>query len=391
MAEKIVIIGSGAAGVSAAKTLRARNENITIDIYTEEECVPYFRPSLTFAVAMNPPVPRPISPPEFYQEKRIGMHLNMKAVRLDRTARKVIFADGSEAVYDKLLLATGARCFVPPIPGADLPEVMTLRNARDLQNLMAVLKQPRKVLVIGCGVLGLELAGSLLKLGNEVTMIEAAPTILPRQLDANGGRLYMDGLAKVDKLKIVLGSGVKEITGEGHVSGAVLLDGSKVECDLVMVSAGNRANLELAKDAGLKTDRGIAVNEMMETEDPAIYAAGDCAEIICRNFGLWEPALEQGKVAAGRMLDEPGKFNCGVYGATLNAFGIKLYSIGAIGGDNAFETIDQEKRIYRKIFMAGGKIVGGILLGDTSQMATLSQAINAQLDEQHIREAGLIN
>ncbi len=390
MDKQVVIIGSGAAGVSAAKALRARDAEVRIDIYSDEDVPPYYRPSLSFAIAMNPPEPRPMNSPEFYRDKNIGLHLNALAGAVDRTAKKVRFADGSEVPYDFLLLATGARCFIPPIPGTDLPEVMSLRDRRDLVKLMGFQSEPRKVLIIGCGVLGLELAGSLLKLGDKVTMIETAPMILPRQLDAAGSELYTEMLSKVENLKIITGSGVREIFGDGHVEGAVLLDGSRIECDLVLVSAGTRANQQLAADCGLKTDRGIMVNAAMRTDDPAVYAAGDCAEVICRSYGLQEPAIEQGKIAAAGMLGEPAMFNCGIYGATLNAFGIKLYSAGAIGGDDSLEFIDRENKIYRKIYLAGERAVGGILLGDTSKMAILKQAISAQLDEEQVRKTGLI-
>lgn len=390
MNQRVVIIGSGAAGVSAAKTLRTRDADIRIDIYSDEEVPPYFRPSLSFAIAQQPPEPRPMNPPEFYRDRNIGLHLNMRAEAVDRAARKVRFADGSEEAYDFLLLATGARCFIPPVPGMTLPEVMSLHDRRDLVKLMEQLKKTRHVLIVGCGLLGLELAGSLLKLGLRVTMIETAPTVLPRQLDAVGGEMYMEMLGRVENLNIIPGSGVREILGREHVEGAVLADGSRIECDLVMASAGSRANQELARDCGLKTNHGILVGPGMETDDPAIFSAGDCAEIICRTYGLQEPAMEQGRVAAARILgDEHAEFSCGIYGATLTAFGIKLFSIGAIGGDDCREFMDSENKVYRKIFLAGGRVVGGILLGDTSRMMVLKQVISAQLDEQHAREAGL--
>ncbi len=390
MNKRVVIVGSGAAGVSAAKALRARDAEMQINIYTDEEVPPYFRPSLSFAIAENPPEPRPMNPPAFYKDKDIGLNLEMKAESIDRAAKSVRFGDGSEAPYDYLLLATGASCFIPPVPGVKLPEVLSLRDHRDLVELMGYLTKPRKVLIIGCGVLGLELAGSLLKLGNEVTMIETAPTILPRQLDAAGGELYLEQVKNVPKLKILLGSGVKEITGAEHVEGAVLLDGSRIECDLVLVSAGTRANIDLAKNAGLKTDRGIIVDEHMATDDPAIYAAGDCAEIVCRTYGLQEPAMVQGKVAAEQILGDDSVFSCGIYGATLTAFGIKMFSAGAIGGDDSREFIDRDKKIYRKIFLAGGKVVGGILMGDIGKGVALKQAISGQINEAHAVEDGLI-
>jgi nitrite reductase (NADH) large subunit len=390
MGQRVVIIGSGAAGVSAAKALRTRDAELRIDIYSDEEVPPYFRPSLSFAIAQQPPEPRPMNPPEFYREKNIGLHLNMRAEAIDRTGKKVRFADGSEESYDFLLLATGASCFIPPIPGVALPEAMSLRDHRDLVKLMALLERKRHALIVGCGVLGLELSGSLLKLGHRVTMIETAPTILPRQLDAVAGEMYMEMLSGVENLEIILGSGVQEILGADHVEGAVLADGSRIDCDLVMISAGARANRELAEACGLNTDRGILVGPDMVTNDPAIFAAGDCVEIICRTYGLQEPAIEQGRIAAARILgDDQAAFSCGVYGATLTAFGVKLFSAGATGGDDCREFIDREKKIYRKIFLAGGRVVGGILLGDTSRSVILKQAIAAQLDGTHAAEAGL--
>ena len=388
--DNVVIIGSGAAAVSAAKALRAGDAALKIDIYSDEQVPPYFRPSLTLALTSNPPEPRPMNKPEFYVNANIGLHLGMLAVKIDREAQLVIFSDDSKVAYGRLLIAVGAHCYIPQIPGIGLPEAMSLRNHKDLRRLQGFLEIPRNILVIGAGMLGLELAAKLLELNHRVTMVECAPGLLHKQLSATGGDFYEELIKDVVNMKIVTGSAVKEICGSDHVEGVNLADGRHFECDLVIISTGVISNADLAKQCGLESRHGIVVDHLLRTADPAIFAAGDCAEVECRNFGLWEPALAQGKAAAGTILGESDGFQCKSYGAFLNAFGTKVYSIGQVDGDDYSEVRDDEKKDFRKIFFGGGNVIGGFMIGDTSKMLQLSHAVNEQYNKTQAAEAGLL-
>lgn len=388
--DHVVIIGSGAAAVSAAKALRAGNTELKIDIYSDETVPPYFRPSLTFALTSEPPEPRPMNKPDYYDKAKIGLHLDMAATAIDRAAKTVTFKDGSKVNYSHLLIAVGAHCFIPPISGIDLPEAMSLRNQKDLKRLQGLLKTPRNVLVIGAGMLGLELAAKLLELEHQVTLVECAPGLLHKQLSEAGGDFYEELIKDVANMKIITGSAVKEICGSDHVTGANLADGRHVKCDLVVISTGVISNSDLAQQCGLECRKGIAVDNLMRTADPAIFAVGDCAEVECRNFGLWEPALAQGKAAAATILGKPDGFLCQSYGAFLNAFGTKLYSIGYVAGDDYAEVRDDAKKEFRKVFFGGDKVVGGFMIGDTSKMMLLNRAVNEQYSKAQATEVGLI-
>lgn len=386
----VVIIGSSAAAVSAAKALRAGDPEINISIYSEEKVLPYFRPSLSFALAAQPPEPRPMNKPEFYTSSNIAMNLGMTAVSIDRKQKTVRFADGSKVPYQSLLLAVGASCFVPPIPGVTLPGVLSLRDQADLERLLDFLKIPRQILLIGGGMLGLELAATLLQMRHRVTIVECAPYLLNSQLDEAGGKFYTKLIESTEGLEIITGSAVKELSGDEHVSGATLTNGGTLDCNLAIVSAGARSNIKLARNCGLECRHGIVVDDFMRTDDPAILAAGDCAEVQCRSFGLWEPALAQGKTAALTILGQPEAFTCRVYGATLNVFGTKLYSIGIIGGDDCREFQDNAKNTLRQIFFADGRVIGGYMIGDTSAMMALNRAVNEQQTEEQAAANGLI-
>lgn len=388
--DNVIIIGSGAAAVSAAKALRAGNAELKIDIYSDEVVAPYFRPSLTFALTSKPPEPRPMNPPDFYEQAGIGLHLGMFANTIDRSTKTVTFKDGSKATYSHLLIAVGAHCFIPPISGIDLPEAMSLRNQKDLKRLQEFLKTPRNVLVIGAGMLGLELAAKLLELEHQVTLVECAPGLLHKQLSEAGGDFYEELIKDIANMKIITGSAVKEICGSDRVTGANLADGRHLKCDLVVISTGVISNADLAQQCGLACHHGIVVDNLMRTADPAIFAAGDCAEVECRNFGLWEPALAQGKAAAATILGKPEGFQCREYGAFLNAFGTKLFSIGYIGGDDYVEVRDDAKKSFRKVFFGGDRVVGGFMIGDTGKMMLLSRSVNEQYSKAQATEAGLI-
>lgn len=384
----VVIIGGGAAAVSAAKALRAGDPELKIDIYSKETLHPYFRPSLTFAVISKPPEPRLISKPDFYATSNIGMHLNMNAVAIDRGAKTVTFEDGSKVSYTYLLLATGTHRVTPQIPGITLPEIVSLRNHEDLEQMLELLKAQRRILVIGAGILGLELAGALLELKHHITVVGAAG-LLNHQLNDEGREFYGKIVKEVPNFEVVTGSHVKEICGSDHVEGVNLVDGRHLECDLVIVSAGAVSNLDLAQQCGLECRKGVAVDYHMRTSDPAIFAAGDCSEVACQTFGLWEPALMQGKVAASAILGKEEKFLCKCYGAFLNAFGTKLYSIGFIDGDDSVQMRDDEKKNYRQIFFGGDSVIGGFMIGDTAKMIVLTKAVNEQYTKAQAQAEGL--
>jgi flavorubredoxin/NADPH-dependent 2,4-dienoyl-CoA reductase/sulfur reductase-like enzyme/rubredoxin len=382
---RVAIIGSGAGGLAAAEALRKRNDKAQIDLYTREEILPYYRPVLTRALADKvEDTEYFIHPEHFYEKNRITLHLGSTAESLSPRDKSFRLTDGQTVKYDKLVLATGASCFIPPIQGANLPEVVALREKTDFDRLTGLLEgRPKNVSIIGGGLLGLETADALHRLGHNVTVLEACPSVLPRQLDPDGSPLFAKIIRK-SGVEVHYGVYVEEILGEGKVTGLKTRSPQEIPADIVIVSAGIRPNVELAKDAGLKTDRGIDVNERMQTSDSDIYAVGDCAAVHGRCGGLWESASLQGSVAGANISGDDKTYSCKLYGATLAAFGTSLFSIGDLGaGDGKYEQImayNELSGIYRKIYFKDGRVAGGVLLGDVKLTNPLLLSVTRGID-----------
>ncbi len=386
---KTVIIGSGAAAVSAAEAIRKRNEKAEITIYTEEELLPYYRPVLSEMI--NSDVGDDefyINNKNFYNDMKIDVKLNSKVLSVNKDKKIIVLEDNSEVSYDKLLIATGATPFIPPFTGKDLEGVYTLRNSKDLSKIKNIISENEclKMTVIGGGLLGLEMACSLANKGCPVTVIDTAPTILPRQTDSNGSNV-LQNVVENSKIKVITGVMVEQIYGEGKVNGVILNSGEDIKADVVLVSAGLAPSISLASEAGLKCERAIVVNERMETSDPDIYAAGDCSVTNGKYYGVWEPALAQGRVAGANMVGDRQGFSGKLYPATLNAFDTSLLAIGNLHNDGtdlkgvkSISQTDEMRNIYRTLYFKDGKLDGALLLGDISKAASIISGVNENID-----------
>ena len=395
---KYAIIGSGVAAVSAAKAIRARNADAQIDIYTREKVLPYHRPLLPKCFLTNTPDRIfNIEPESFYQEKRITLHLGTEVTAIDPDGHALTTATGERQLYDKLIMATGSRCFVPPIQGVTTPGVHTLREKADLDLIKSKVRGQGKknIVVIGGGLLGLECAHYLAAIDHHITIIEACPCLLPRQLDMEGGRLLQMTIAEQKNICFINGTCVEDIQGGEQVSGVRTAKGDLIPCDLVIVSAGISSNKALAEAAGLEVNRSIVVNERMQTSHPDIYAAGDCAVCNQRFDGIWETAMEQGNVAGANAAGEELVYKPKVFGATLHAFGTKLFSVGTFPqpGDHSFQTVSvcsELTRSYKKLFFKDNVLCGGILLGDVSLTRPLLTGVSHKFTVEEAEEQKLI-
>jgi NAD(P)H-nitrite reductase large subunit/rubredoxin len=381
---KIVIIGSGAAAVSAAEAVRARSGAASVTLLTRETEPPYYRPLLT--KTLDTKVGGSdffLKPSRFYEDSNISARYGTEVVSVSSSAKTVTLKSGGTVSYDKLLIAAGASCFIPPVQGADLPEVLALREHPDFERLLKLAAGgPKRVVVIGGGLLGLETAWSLLNMGHKITVLEACPCVLPRQLDDTGAGLLKKIIESHSGITAMHGVCVEEICGREKVMAVKTKDGLTIDCDIVIVSAGVRSNIGLAKTAGLKIGRAIEVDEFMRTSDPDIYAAGDCASLNGRFDGVWETALKQGKTAGANMTGDSVKYEPSLFGATLSAFGTRLFSIGDIRGESAKDlkivcALDEVRKTYRKFVFADGRAAGGILLGDVSATQKLLGAVTS--------------
>lgn len=378
--ELFLILGNGAAGLSAAEAIRERNSTCSIVMVTDEEYLPYSRPMLTKSMAAK--ILRQelyLHPSSWYEENRILNLMGKRAVQIDAKKKEVRFADDVCLKYDKCVYALGAECFIPPIPGWEKPEVVAIRRICDVKKISTILPKVKDAVVIGGGVLGLEAAWELRKSGISVTILELAPQLMGRQLDAEGG-VFLKRLIEQKGIEVKLNVKIEEIEGSEQVTGVRLGDGSRINGSLVIISAGVRANSSLAEEAGIETARAVVVNEYMETTLSDIYACGDCAQYQGVNYAIWPQAVEMGKVAGANAAGEKKRYEGVAAALTFNGMDTSLFAAGDAGKDSqkTYEVkrnTNLEKGVYRAFYEVDGKLCGAVLIGDTSDMGEILQKL----------------
>jgi len=393
---RIVIVGSGIAGVTAARTIRENDPKAKISVYTDENRLYYPRPRL-YEVLSGEAKPQEIHmfSEQWYKKRGIKVHLNKKVLGIE-TARKELLLEGRSRVnYDKLLLANGAHPFVPPIKGVEKTGVFTLRSIKDALAIKKSTKKTRKVIIIGGGLLGLEFAASLRKLGQQVDVVEIFPRLLPRQLDQDGATILKDRI-ETRGIKIGLGVRTEEILGEKTVSGVLLDNGKELSGNLVLVSAGVRSNTDLAVEAGIKVDRGVVVDQYLQTSVNDVYAAGDVAEFEGRVYGIIPAAMEQAKIATMNLLEkEKHVYKGTIPSNTLKIVGIDLTSMGLVNPEGPryeeIKKVDREKGVYKKIVLEQGKIVGATILGDRKGVTSIKKLMDQETDVTKYKDSLLEN
>ncbi|MGQ9594494.1 MAG: NAD(P)/FAD-dependent oxidoreductase [Anaerolineae bacterium] len=398
MAQRYVIVGNGVAGVTAARTLAAADSGADIQLISAEPYPYYSRPRLWEYLAGTIGLEDLyFYPPEWYERRGIRVHLGQRVVRLDLAGRKVLLADGTAVPYDRLLLATGARSFVPPIAGAEKEGVFTLRTIADAQAMRAWAEAgARRAIAIGGGLLGLETARALRLLGLEVTVVEMFPYLLPRQLDPQGAAVLATLIREMG-LSIVTGATTEAILGQDRATGIRLKDGREIPGELILISAGVRSEVTLAKEAGLAVNRGTVVDAYLRTSAEGVYAAGDAAEFQGVVYGIIPAAVEQARVAGAHMAGQQVEpYQGTVPSNTLKIVGLDLTSVGVVSpegeGYQELRWQDEGGRRYKKFVLRDGRLVGAILLGDKADAAALSQLIAHGVDVsahvQHLLEEG---
>jgi len=381
----VVIVGNGVAGVTVARIIKDKNPETRVSIYTEESHHYYPRPRL-YEVLSGEAKPREVYmfSEEWYEKKGINVQLNKKALSIDTERKELLLEDRSRVNYDKILLANGGHSFVPPIKGVEKTGVFTLRTIRDALKIKEFTEKTEKVIVIGGGLLGLEFASSLKKLGQQVEVVEMFPRLLPRQLDPDGATILKNRIASRG-IDIVLGVKTVEILGRETVSGILLDSGEELSGDLVLISAGMRSNTRLAMEAGIKVNRGVVVDGHLRTSADDVYAVGDVAEFEGIVYGIIPAALEQASIAAANMLGEEDNVYTGtVPSNTLKIVDVELTSIGLVNPEEPkYEEVkktDKKKGVYKKLVLDKGKIVGAILLGDKKGVTSIKKLMTHETD-----------
>lgn len=360
-----LVIGNGIAGLSSTEEIRKKDADATILIVSSEKKSTYWRTRLSHLISQDFEIDDlSVKKQPWYDERKIDERLDCPIEKIDLEKNVAILCDGEEIEYGKVLIATGARPFIPPIKNIESKGVFAIRTIDDLMNFKEYVSDKSKVVVIGGGILGLEAAHSALLLEKEVTVIESFDYLLSRQLDKDLSEKLEKSLNDMG-IKTYTGKFTEEIIEEdGIAKGIRLSDGTEIPADAIMVQAGIRSNIDLAKNSGLDVDRGVLVDDGLKTKYDNVYAAGDCAQIGDFTIGLWTSSQEMGKIAGNNMAGDSQMYEKPKPFSTLTIGDIKIFSAGLSSGEGIEEERKEKDGNIYKLFKKDDKYVGGILWGD---------------------------
>lgn len=371
---RLVLVGNGMAGVRTLEELLKIAPGLhEITVFGAEPHPNYNRILLSPVLAGEQTVDQIVlNPLDWYREHGITLHTGRKVVQIDRVKRVVRADDGTEAPYDRLLLATGSNPFMLPVPGKDLPGVIGYRDIADTEAMIEAARQHRHAVVIGGGLLGLEAANGLKQRGMDVTVVHIMPWLMERQLDETAGQLLQRSLEERG-IRFEIGAQTEALLADeasGRVRAVRFKNGRQLAADLVVMAAGIRPNTALAESAGLLCNRGIVVSDTLQTvTDPRIYAVGECAAHRGVAYGLVAPLFEQAKVCATHLAHFGiGRYTGSQTSTKLKVTGIDLFSAGDFMGGEGTEQIvlsDPFGGVYKKLVLKDDKLVGACLYGDT--------------------------
>jgi nitrite reductase (NADH) large subunit len=383
---KYLIIGNGVAGDEASIMIRKNDATAEITIISESTNYFYYKPKLINYLANEISLNEfTIHKKEFYEKINIKNILNTKIIKIDPNKNIVTAEDKTEYEYDKLLLATGSSAFIPPIKGANKNGVFSIREVEDCDNILEYIKDKNNIVVIGGGLLGLETANSLRSLDKKVIIIEYFDRLLPRQLDNDGANLLKNMLEKKG-LNFILAGVVETIEGKDKVDKVVLKSGKEIKADAVIISAGIRGRIELTKDIGIKINKGVIVNDFMQTSIENIYCAGDLVEHNEKLYGIWKASKEQGEIAGLNMVGVKTKYNGTLFSNVLKVTGIDLYSAGDFNAENGEILISKNENEYKKVIIENNKLIGAIVLGNENAVKIASKVFEGKISVEEIRK-----
>ncbi|MCM3766843.1 nitrite reductase large subunit NirB [Neobacillus niacini] len=383
--KKLVMIGNGMAGIrTIEEILKLAPEKFEITIFGEEPHPNYNRIKLSNILQGDTSFEEIIiNPLEWYKENNIQLFTGEAVAKIDPENKRVISEKGREVEYDELIIATGSKSFILPIPGADKQGVTGFRDIKDCEMMIKSAERYKTAVVIGGGLLGLEAARGLLNLGMKVDVVHLMPTLMERQLDQIAASMLKDEL-EAQGMNFLMEKETVEILGDERVTGLRFKDGSAIEADLVVMAIGIKSNMELAKNSGIEINRGIVVNDWMETSIPHIYAVGECAEHREIVYGLVAPLYEQGKVLANRICGNTTEpYQGSVTGTQLKVAGVDLFSAGEIYEDGTTQSImayNDYDRVYKRVLIRNNRIVGIVMYGDTKDSTKLFRMLTKQED-----------
>lgn len=378
--QKIVLVGNGMAGIRAIEEiLNILPNHFDITVFGDEPYPNYNRIQLSNVLQGNTDLKDiTLNTWEWYEENNILLYPGETVLRIDKDKQIVYTSKNRSVTYDYLILATGSKPLILPLPGTDLQGVTGFRDIADCNNMIETAKKYHRASVIGGGLLGIEAARGLLNLGMEVDIIHLEKTLMERQLDETAGKLLQTELEK-QGMQFLMEKQTEVIIGEDRVTGIRFKDGEQIETDLVVMAVGIKPNGSLAKDSGIKVNRGIVVNDYMETSIPNIFAVGECAEHDEKTYGLVAPLYEQGIALAKRIC---GMNHQGYKGSTLSTqlkvSGVDVFSTGVIVANEktkVIQSFDEYQNTYKKILIEDEHLIGAVLFGNTKEGNSLKKLI----------------
>ena len=390
--EELVVVGNGMAGTACVEQILKYSSGFDITIFGDETHVNYNRILLSAVLAGEKSADDIVlNSVEWYQQNGIRLRLGVRIVHVDSSAKTVTADDGTVTPFDKLLLATGSSPLIPPIEGVQKEGVYVFRNLDDTRAILDRARHGARAIVIGGGLLGLEAARGLQAQGCDVTVVHLLDTLMERQLDSIGGG-YLKAKMECLDVKVLLGHSTTAILGDTRAEGVSFKDGSQLPADFVVIAAGIRPNVELARKAGLQVNRGILVNDYMETSHPDIFAVGECVEHNGICYGLVAPLLEQGKVLAATLTGNKGPCYQGtVPAAKLKIMGVDVFSAGDFNektpGNDMVRFEDPALGIYKKLILRDNQLAGVILVGETGDSRRYMDWLQTKTDlREHRRQ-----
>ncbi|WP_051334728.1 FAD-dependent oxidoreductase [Bradyrhizobium sp. Ai1a-2] len=370
MSEPLVIVGNGMAAARLVDELsKVALGRYAIAVIGSEPRLAYNRVLLSSVLAGETTSQDiELQPASWWRDRGVTLKYGCIATEID-VGRRELKIEGEESIaFSKLVLTTGSSALRLNVPGADLAGVHTFRDSRDVDLLLALAARKTRVVVIGGGLLGLEAAYGLAKAGAPVTLVHLMDRLMERQLDAPAGAL-LKSLVEQKGIEILLEASTARIHGESRVEGVELADGRLIKADAVIFAAGIRPNIALAKEAGIAVNRGIVVDDCLQTAAEGVFAIGECAEHRGICYGLVEPAYEQARVLARHLAGQDVAYGGSIVATNLKVSGVSVFSAGDFMGAEGSESIvfsDVNHGTYKKLVIADGRLTGAVLIGDTS-------------------------
>lgn len=388
---RVIVIGNGISGTIFAKTLRELDRNVEIDVFAGEKYHYYPRPNLIDFLAERIPFERLFAfSDDWYSKQKIQIRLSQPVKKILPESQEIELDEGHRESYDRLVVANGSFSFVPPFQGTDKKGIFTLWSLDDAYRILEYLVDHPNVVVIGGGLLGLEIARALKTRGAEVGVVEFFDRLLPRQLDQRGASILQTHIERMG-IKVRVGTVTEEFLGREEVRGLRFKGGDRWNADMALVAAGARPNVSLAQEAKLEVDRGLIVNDFLQTSEPLIYGVGDAVQHKGRVYGIIPASFDQARQAAHNVFGQEKEYFGTIPSNTLKVMGVHLTSIGVVNPEgNDFDELRKEIReegIYKKVVLQNGVIVGAIWMGTKEGVNDITRLIAQKIDVSEWKEA----